>query len=293
MKSIFKLSPIAIAIAAMCGVSIAMAEEHVTTNGPEPGFHKSYNEIVIVDLTNTAVVNLEKEMIASYLIDLDAIIDVDSEFDVESASAAIVDDKQISHDNDVTNGNPQNREAHQENKAKLKDSVLKNAKGNIGVNITAGDNNIQDNSVAIAVVNKHFAEPGSVDAEIFVFQDATNNQGLDAGTVNKAKLQDWALKNAKGNINVNISAGHSNLQKNNVAMSVGPAVLAMASAYTLQQNGGNQSINRGVTDTAKLSGEALRDASGNILTNIAAGANNLQNNNLALTVKKFCTSCTH
>ena len=63
---------------------------------------------------------------------------------VDSSAVAVSDVKQSSHANDVKN------QFDTRNNANLADQVLTGATGNIGVNVAAGDNNVQQNSVAIA-----------------------------------------------------------------------------------------------------------------------------------------------
>jgi hypothetical protein len=128
------------------------------------------------------------------------------------------------------------------NKADVGASVLKSAKGNIGVNVTAGDNNQQANAAALSAADASFAW-GSSDAEVFANQLASGNVTINNGNTNTASLGGASLQDASGNIGVNISAGNSNQQKNDLAASVAVARLATATVKVLQTNTANSTQN--------------------------------------------------
>src|SRR5690606_9573203 len=83
----------------------------------------------------------------------------------------------------------------------------------------------------------------SSDAEVFATQAAFANNTTNLGNTNTATLGGSALANATGNIGVNISAGNSNQQKNDMAASVAVARMATATVQANQLNGNNSTTN--------------------------------------------------
>lgn len=178
--------------------------------------------------------------------------------------------------------------------AHLNGNAAQNAQGNIQLNVTAGDQNVQANNAALAAQDKNDVF-GRLDAETYVDQLTSGNRVTNQGTpivpnsasgpvTNTATVGGNALSGAQGNIQVNVSAGDNNVQANSLAAAVGNASLANASAISYQSTGGQNSVsNTYVIETASLGGNALQNASGNIGVNIASGTNNAQSNSLAIT----------
>lgn len=103
---------------------------------------------------------------------------------------------------------------------------------------------------------------------------------------NEAKIKDDAFRDASGNIGVNEAAGDHNVQSNNAAIATIDATFAFGSGdaeiFSNQQAYRNRVRNHASTNKAVIRDDAFRDASGNIGVNVAAGDNNIQANNLAL-----------
>lgn len=165
------------------------------------------------------------------------------------------------------------------NNATLKDDVLQNASGNVGVNNAAGDNNQQSNGLALAT-----GDDGNASAKISAGQLDVWTMSLSAGKVtNNATLRDDVLENAKGNVGVSNAAGENNQQGNNLAVAVTDQGLASASAQSTQVSLLTGSgTNEGVTNNATVQNDVLRNATGNIGVNNTAGTNNQQLNSLSL-----------
>jgi hypothetical protein len=95
------------------------------------------------------------------------------------------------------------------------DNVLRDASGNIGLNVAAGTGNGQSNALAASVNTSGRVANASADTEqtslfnvLFVLSD------LDA----TATLDGNVLRDAIGNIGVNVAAGAGNLQHNSLAV---------------------------------------------------------------------------
>ncbi len=118
-------------------------------------------------------------------------------------------------------------------------------------------------------------------------QNTTGNDSYNrTDSPNTAKM-DGIAKDAKGNIGLNAAAGAGNAQANQTAISKVDAkdVFASAQNFSTQKTKGNYSDNVDRSpNTAKLSGNALAGAQGNIGVNIAAGSGNAQANATAMAV---------
>jgi len=187
------------------------------------------------------------------------------------------------------------------NETGLYGNVLQNASGNIGVNEAAGISNQQSNSLAIATAANNDSEGYPIGATANV--SATQTMALDGTTQgapynyyywmwsyvnNAAGLGGNALQGASGNIGANMASGNSNQQSNNTALSATSNAkntttdYANATAGANQMALGNGTMDTNVQDSATVNGNAARNASGNVAINVVAGAQNQQENGLAM-----------
>lgn len=262
--------------------AVASAQETTVT------LTKTYDETVDVNVTNTTEVELIKKIDVRKDVDFLGTVGITGSVSVSQASMATVDNKQIINDNNVSFHEPSQDPLT--NNAELNAAVLQTASGNIGLNVAAGDNNVQDNAAAIAAIGAA-AAAGSADAETFSLQKALNNafNGDPSGTAdvvtNRVSVLENVLQGASGNIGVNVASGAFNGQKNSLAISsvAGNAVLAEASAAVLQQATFNNTAHNNTSNTVSLGGSVLAAATGNIGANFAVGTNNLQHNSLSIT----------
>ncbi|HTJ92593.1 MAG TPA: cell wall anchor protein [Pararobbsia sp.] len=102
--------------------------------------------------------------------------------------------------------------------ASVGDNALQFATGNVGVNVTSGLGNVQNNSLALvsSTPSGRHSQGGAVVAT----DDSTQNASAAVyGTFNgSATLGSGALLGATGNIGVNIASGGGNLQHNGLAV---------------------------------------------------------------------------
>ncbi|MDT8404373.1 hypothetical protein [Sulfuriflexus sp.] len=105
---------------------------------------------------------------------------------------------------------------------------------------------------------------------------------------NNATASGDSMSNASGNIGANVAAGDNNQQDNAAAIAAADAELtfgmADAQVHASQDGEFNYTLNEGVTNTAGAIDNAFQGASGNVGANFAAGNNNQQKNNLAVSV---------
>lgn len=119
-------------------------------------------------------------------------------------------------------------------------------------------------------------------------QSITNNEGDNELLENNSSISENVAQGASGNLGFNTAAGDNNAQDNAAALSAADASFTFgmsdAQVYVNQYGSGNQTWNDGVQNNSSLSGNAFRNATGNIGVNSAAGNNNGQKNALAASV---------
>ncbi len=181
-----------------------------------------------------------------------------------------------------------------DNDATLSNHVLQNASGNIGANVAAGEQNMQENGLSVATAYAVYpssptATTGSSIARVANSQNGGMIAGsLNIGSDNDATLSNHVLQNASGNIGVNAAAGTQNMQANNVAVAMNMSTSSggMAnSSIANNQNAGpfGGSLSLYGDDDAAITNHVLQNATGNVNVNVAAGADNMQANGLAAT----------
>ncbi|MBU2753624.1 hypothetical protein HFU84_02195 [Acidithiobacillus sp. CV18-2] len=185
------------------------------------------------------------------------------------------------------------------NNTGLYGNVLSGASGNIGVNEAAGISNQQSNSLSVATAsnNDHEGYPIGATATTNTDQVAGMRGALQGtpmfwqnGATNVAGVAANALQNASGNISVNLASGVDNQQSNSTALSATSNTYnkqrsvdyAAAKAATNQTSVLNGSVDTNVIDSTTVGGNAGQGASGNIGINVASGAQNQQQNGLAM-----------
>ncbi len=267
MKHLIRKSTIAVAVTLALSSSAVWAEDAYNSSDPTDSSISTNNE---------TSVSLNKDINVGKDLTLDGNVDIVGKIVVNSNAMAVVDNKQLNYDNYVDMPDP-------EFSATTGD-ITGNA-GNLGVNVTAGENNQQDNAAAIATSDKSFLL-GSTDAETFTNQSVWNNEQHVVGATFTASTN---VNSNTGNVGVNVSAGVSNLQKNNLAIATGVSGLAEASSATLQETTAIKTTLEGnigaggitpVTYSSSLSG--VSGNTGNTGVNLATGTNNLQANSLAI-----------
>jgi hypothetical protein len=103
---------------------------------------------------------------------------------------------------------------------------------------------------------------------------------------NEAQIGGSSFQGASGNIGVNQASGDFNAQTNSAALASIDASFAFGSGdaeiFSTQMGGYNGVWNEASTNTSTIDGSAFMNATGNIGVNVAAGNNNIQANNMAV-----------
>lgn len=223
----FQKAPLALAVSALMMAPVAFAEE-----GGD-GFSASS------DITSNFINNIEVDLRHKSHTRKDFDIDVSVSDEAEHYSGATVDSKQFIGGNEVDN-------TASDNDATVGSSTGQGATGNVGINVAAGDNNAQANDAALATSDAMdvFGQSAAYSA-----QHAAGNIANSAGSPNNATLGGDSLKNASGNIGVNVAAGSSNAQQNSLAASSNNnAGHTRATTGGVQQTTGNSTTSGPVTE---------------------------------------------
>lgn len=299
MTKQFKLGTLAFAVATVCAAP-AFAQD----NGPtvDLGFGYEFDQSVNINLDNNAEVVLQKKSRVAKSVDIDGTIAVKGTIDVTGAAMSITDNKQLAGGNVIKNDLV-------DNTAAVNAGAAGGATGAVQANVVAGDMNLQDNATALSAADLDTVM-GSADAEAFVLQLSVGNQASQKAIDNTASASGGAFNGAGGVLNLNVTAGNFNMQKNNTAVSVSTGRMAESTVWVKQEVALAETQNTGtpgspatsqptyddfgqqngtavtaarpanpVNNLASLS-DAFIGASGAIGINISAGTNNLQSNSL-------------
>jgi hypothetical protein len=182
-----------------------------------------------------------------------------------------------------------------------------NATGNVGVNMAAGQLNVQENVAAIAASNYNDLNTdgtgdvtghtgGWASASLISLQLATDNfygasdadtlpqddegQGGGGNNYRDRNTVGAPTVGGAGNIGLNEAAGAFNMQKNALVIAVvADSALAEANAAVIQASYSNDVA---VQDTINTVEGVSVTGSGNIGVNLAAGVGNMQQNSLVM-----------
>jgi hypothetical protein len=251
MKLSTKYTPIAVALAALAaGPAMAGQPGHSGTLDVGILVDAKVNAradlgLSVSEYKNDTEVTVEKTSDTDRYIDVKGDIDVDGTIPVGSSSAALTSQNQNNYKNGnvydpedpenaalVASDTPNDGDFLVDNNAESVENGLQGASGNIGLNISAGQNNAQDNSAALSKVDAEFVFAA---ADSISNQNAERNQYVYKGNQFDATLGGNTLRDASGNIAVNIAAGNSNLQANSLAASVNTSGTMAEATVSSQQ----------------------------------------------------------
>jgi hypothetical protein len=213
MKKCIKATPVAIAVAAAFALTAPLAMAH----GSNAEVHTD--------------INIHKS------IGVFGGMYVGGKIDPAADAEAVIQGDQTAAGNKVVN-------KYNKNSASVNNNSLNNAQGNVGVNVSGGDNNVQSNELALAAVDAN-AVFGAATAQAFFDQGSYGNKTINLPANNSASVSDNVANGASGNIGMNVAAGDGNVQRNAAALSSGKNNLAIATISSSQKNAGNFTLNKG------------------------------------------------
>ena len=291
MSMIRKVTPIALAIAALVTAGPVFAQTGAATATAVSGQVSTGNSYTEDDSTNNASLNNTVLQHASGNIGVNNAAG-NGNSQGNALSVAVVSNHNGATANagslQIGVGSTATSKEDNTNNASINNKVLEDASGNVAVNNAAGDGNQQANDLSIAVNSKEHS--GLADADTLGIQALNSNfvaPDNSGATHNNASLSNDVLENASGNVTANNAAGFNNQQSNSGAIAVSDNGLAHAFAGGLQISaGGNYAAGDSVTNNASVSNEVLQNASGNVSVNNTAGAGNQQMNSMSIAVSQ-------
>lgn len=157
------------------------------------------------------------------------------------------------------------------------------AQGVLGVNMAAGDSNLQSNATSISISGAN----GRASAQSNVVQ-AIAAGSFTVPDVARAKIDGNAFSNAAGAMGINQAAGAVNAQANSVAIAVGVNAKVTADAELAQSVSGvapESVAANGQQRETTVADTAFRGARGIVQVNQSAGVANATGNSFALRVQ--------
>jgi len=227
----FKKAPLALAISALMVSPLALAWNYGGNSfDTDSEINSTFDNDIDVHIENDAHTNKRIRVYGG------------ARVSDPNYSGATVDSKQLSNGNEAD-------QTLTKNNANIGDNALQGAAGNIGANVAAGDGNQQANDAALASSD---ASTVFGQAASFSVQSSSNNDTTVMGSPNNARMNGNALRNASGNIGVNIAAGVGNAQHNSLAASVNTASgSADATSAGVQASYGNNTTSAGQVVTLR------------------------------------------
>ena len=273
----------------MAGVATAFAIAPTAAFAGDGGGNNYWDPITFENHVSTTVVN------GSFDFDLTGMLGgvlIEGTIDPDSAAHAITDAKQIQSDETVT-FDPNLGQIFDGDGATVDNDAHANAvtgSGNIGVNVAAGQYNMQQNSgnMAVSADANPDANGGWSSAATTGYQSLT---GTDYGAAT-FDIYDYSIPlpysddndadsdevSGNGNIGVNVAAGAFNQQQNLLTLAVANNSVLSQSTAALWQTASCNYIDIQNQDNDASSGKVT--GSGNIGVNVAAGVGNQQMNSL-------------
>jgi len=167
--------------------------------------------------------------------------------------------------------------------AQISDQALEWASGLIGINMSAGDSNIQLNARALAIT----VGQGVANTELTAVQSAVANGTLPDRAI--SEISGNALGHASGLVSINQASGVGNTQLNAFSLTMGSSIAPADDQLLGAASSGASSASfsgPGTTQErrASITGNALANTSGIVQINQLAGSGNATRNNFALSI---------
>jgi hypothetical protein len=197
--------------------------------------------------------------------------------DIAAAASAILNDEQTVSGNTLGLG-------HLDNSVGFAADIATEAGGAIGLNMVAGDFNLQKNAAVLALIADSAASESFASTSLSqnLFGNAFNGAAAAAQMRNAVSVDISASDDVAGNVGVNAASGAFNVQSNALVIAAAPAsMLAQAQAGLTQNAAQNFSAHHDVVNEVAAT-IILDDVSGNVGVNLASGVGNVQSNSITI-----------
>jgi hypothetical protein len=282
-----------------------------------------YDLDIHADWDNDVDVNLDWDVDVSKELTIHGFISIDGSVTADALSQATLDDKQFLSENEVNFEDYQN--AYQNEPSQNTDnepgvgqgegdpayteegaasgpaiysnsivssSVASSTSGNVGINLAAGDYNLQENAAVLSSADGSFPAETQTSASSFTSANAgAGSASLDASGSGSFYIDGIGIS-ASGSVTLDLTYNYTNTASGSSASATsrsartsGAAEAGNFSLQSLYNNGFNEDSyeleNTSVTNDVTVSG-ALSTSDGNLGLNAAAGAFNIQKNALVI-----------
>lgn len=161
-------------------------------------------------------------------------------------------------------------------------NALSGVNGAVGVNVAAGDANLQANSAAITI------SPGGTARTTITSLQRTALGQNNAPDISVAGIRDGAFSNSSGILSINQVSGASNAQANGFSFGIGIEVITDADLAQTITGYANDSTISGADKPgvriADIEATAFENSRGIVQVNQTAGSGNATKNNFALRI---------
>jgi trimeric autotransporter adhesin len=197
--------------------------------------------------------------------------------DIASAASAMLNEEQTLSDNTLELGSF-------DNSIDFAGDVATDASGAIGLNMTAGDFNLQDNAAVLALIADAASSETYAGTSLSqtLFGNTLDGAAADAQMRSAVSVDISASGDVAGNVGLNAVSGAFNIQSNAVAIAAVPgSMLAQAQAGLTQNAQQNLSIHHDAVNDV-MATIILDSVSGNVGMNLASGVGNVQSNSITI-----------
>jgi hypothetical protein len=315
----------------MLGAAFAALSLVPLTNTPAAAedLLDNYDLDIYADWDNDVDVDLDWDVDVSKELHIVGFITIDGSVTADALSQATLDDKQLLSENEVDFEDYQNtdqdgtgraepglgqgegdplytEEGEASGPAEYHNTVTGSfiaslASGNIGINMAAGDYNLQENAAVISSADGSFPAETATSSHSFAFAgEAGGSLSIDASgsfvytsTSSNGSFTTYSTISAEGSLTLDLSynntfnlTGSSSSASARSARTSGAAEAGSFSLQSLYDNGFNENRyeveNTLVRNSVDIGDGTLNAADGNLGLNAAAGAFNIQKNALVI-----------
>jgi len=197
--------------------------------------------------------------------------------DIVNAASATLDQEQTSSGNTLELG-------HFDNSVGFAADIATEASGALGLNMAAGDFNLQNNAAVLALISDSASSEtyASTSSLQNLLANTLDGGASDAQMRNTVSVDLTASGDVAGNVGSNAVSGAFNLQSNAVAIAAVPgSMLAQAQAGLTQNVQQNLSVQHDTFNDVAAT-IILDSVNGNVGMNLASGVGNVQSNSITI-----------
>jgi len=197
--------------------------------------------------------------------------------DIAAAASAMLHEEQTLSGNALAFGSF-------DNSVSFAADIATETSGAIGLNLTAGDFNLQNNAAVLALIADSASSETYASTSLLqtLFGQTADGSSADALMRNAVDVDISASGDVAGNVGLNAVSGAFNVQSNAIAIAAVPgSMLAQAQAGLIQNAQQNLSMHHDTVNGVSAT-IILDSVSGNVGMNLASGVGNVQSNSITI-----------